>query len=61
MSALVIQALKSIGEANVTPKTIQLLRSRLSAEDKSAIIKEAAESTDWVYDTIRQIVGEVQA
>ena len=61
MTALVIQALKTLGKTNVTSKTIKTLRSRLSEEDKAAMLKEAAESTDWVYDTIRQIAGEVQA
>ncbi|MDO5422238.1 MAG: DUF6088 family protein [Eubacteriales bacterium] len=60
MTALVIQALKTLGKTNVTSKTIKTLRSRLSEEDKAAMLKEAAESTDWVYDIIRQIAGEVQ-
>ncbi len=60
MTALVIQALKTLGKTNVTSKTIKALHSRLSEEDKAAMLKEAAESTDWVYDIIRQIAGEVQ-
>ncbi|WP_102269027.1 DUF6088 family protein [Massilicoli timonensis] len=60
MTILVIQALKTLGKSNVTSKTIQALQSRLSESDKAAMLKEAAESTDWVYDTIRQIAGEVR-
>lgn len=60
MTALVIQALKTLGKTNVTSKTIKALSSRLSEEDKAAMLREAAESTDWVYATIRQIAGEVQ-
>lgn len=60
MTVLVIQALKTLGKANVTSRTIKTLNSRLSEEDKSAMLKEAAESTDWVYNAIRQIAGEVQ-
>lgn len=60
MTILVIQALKTLGKANVTSKTVQALQSRLSEEDKTAMLKEATESTDWVYNTIRQIAGEVQ-
>lgn len=60
MTALVIQALKTLGKANVTSETIQALSSRLSEEDKSVMLREAAESTDWVYNAIRQIAGEVQ-
>ena len=57
MSILVIQALKTLGRDNVTPKTIRVLSSRLSEDDKATLLIEAAESTDWVYDTIRQICG----
>lgn len=60
MTALVIQALKTLGKANVTSETIQALSSRLSEEDKSVMLREAAESTDWVYNAIRQIAGEVR-
>lgn len=57
MTILVIQALKTLGRENVTSKTIRVLRSRLSENDKATMLVEAAESTDWVYDTIRQICG----
>ncbi len=60
MTILVIQALKTLGKENVTSRTIRVLRSRLSEEDKAAMLIEAAESTDWVYDTIRQICGGVK-
>ena len=60
MTILVIQALKTLGRENVTSKTVQILRSRLSEDDKAAMLIEAAESTDWVYDTIRQICGDVK-
>ncbi len=60
MTVLVIQALKILGKENVTSKTIRVLRSRLSEDDKAAMLIEAAESTDWVYDTIRQICGGVK-
>lgn len=57
MTSLVIQALKTLGKSNVTPAIIQVLSEKLSADDKKACLKEATESTDWVYDTIRQICG----
>lgn len=60
MTILVIQALKTLGKENVTSRTIRVLRSRLSEEDKAAMLIEASESTDWVYDTIRQICGGVK-
>lgn len=57
MTSLVIQALKTLGRANVTPEIIRTLSDKLTEADKEAMLKEAAESTDWVYDTIRKIVG----
>ena len=58
MTVLVIQALKTLGKTNVTFKTIRTLSLRLSEEDKAAMLTEAAEATDWVYNAIRQIAGK---
>lgn len=57
MTSLVIQALKTLGRSNVTPEIIQMLSEKLTEKDKQACLKEATESTDWVYDTIRKICG----
>ncbi len=61
MTSLVIQALKTLGKANVTPEIIRMLSEQLTETDKEAMLKEAAESTDWVYDIIRKIVGGAKA
>ncbi len=57
MTSLVIQALKTLGKRNVTPEIMQMLSEKLSQDEKQACLKEARESTDWVYDTIRKICG----
>ena len=57
MTSLVIQALKTMGRTNVTPEIIQTLSEKLSEAEKQACLKEATESTDWVYDTIRKMCG----
>ena len=57
MTSLVIQALKTLGRTNVTPEIIQALSEKLSEDEKRACLKEATESTDWVYDTIRKMCG----
>ncbi len=57
MTSLVIQALKTLGSTNVTPEIIQTLSEKLSEAEKQACLKEATESTDWVYDTIRKMCG----
>lgn len=55
---LVIQALKTLGEGNITSDTIAALNNRLTKKEKNTMLKEATESTDWVYDTIQKISGE---
>ena len=55
MTILVIQSLKTLGATNVTPEIIETLSAKLSEADKAAMLKEATESTDWVYDTIKRI------
>lgn len=60
MTILVIQALKTLGKTNVTSRTVQMLKTRLDDRDKATMLKEATQSTDWVYNIIRQIAGEVQ-
>lgn len=57
MTSLVVQALKTLGQSNVTANTVQVLSERLSDDEKQACLREATESTDWVYDTIRKICG----
>ena len=52
MTILVIQALKTLGQSNVTPEVIQILKDKLTDEDKQTCLKEAKESTDWIYSTL---------
>lgn len=58
---LVVQALKAIGKANITSVVIAHISRKLSDAEKAALLIEAGESTDWVYNTIRQICREVPA
>ena len=56
-TVLVVQALKTLGRQNVTPDIMNALSNRLSDSEKSALLIEAASSTDWVYDAIRKMQG----
>ena len=47
----------TLGRTNVTAEIIQTLSEKLSEAEKQACLKEATESTDWVYDTIRKMCG----
>ena len=58
MSSLVVQAVKTLGKENVTPQTISHISDRLSDAEKSSLLEEAKESTDWVYDIVRNICRE---
>ena len=55
MTRLIIQALKTLGKENISKEVIVMLSDRLTFEEKTTILKEAAESTDWVYNVIRKI------
>lgn len=61
MTSMVIQALKTLGKANITADIIETLSTKLSRKDKISMLKEATESTDWVYDIICQICGGEKA
>lgn len=58
ITALVIQALKTIGKENVTPKHIEILKNRISSEDKTILLTEAKKTTAWIYQTIKDICTE---
>lgn len=57
ITALVVQALKTLGKEQVTLEVEARLSAILSAEDKALLIQEAATSTDWVYEVIRKLFG----
>ena len=61
-SLLLIQALKALGKANVTDDIIHILSGKYSTLDKQLILREASESTDWIYSTIKKICesGDMQ-
>ena len=54
-TALVIQALKALGKDNIDESVITKLKKQLSSEEKDNLIKEARQTTAWVYSIIRKI------
>ena len=52
---LLVQALKTLGKERVSGEVIAILSDRLTSEEKLTALKEAAESTDWVYNIIKKI------
>ena len=58
ITILVIEALKSLGKEMINDDIISRLRIVLSEQDKETILREAANSTDWIYRTIRKVCGK---
>lgn len=54
-SALVIQALKAIGENQIDDELIEKLSGLLSGSEKVNILCEAQHTTAWVYAAIKKI------
>jgi len=54
-TALVIQALKSIGRERVDERTIRQIRNRLSEEEKANLLVEGRRTIPWIYSIIKEI------
>ena len=52
---LLIQALKTLGQENVTEETISLLRKRFSPEERTVILEESRRTISWIYSAIKEI------
>ena len=55
MTSLVIHGLKALGKERVSSETIERLSARLSESEKTALLRESSESSDWIVDTVRKI------
>ncbi len=55
ITTLVLQALKELRKENVDELVISKLSTRLSDQEKSVLLQEASESTDWIYESIKKI------
>ncbi|OQC00652.1 MAG: hypothetical protein BWX78_00974 [Firmicutes bacterium ADurb.Bin099] len=55
MTALLIQAIKTLGKENITQDIIETLSEKLTRKEKDAALKEASRSADWVYRIIKRI------
>jgi predicted transcriptional regulator of viral defense system len=54
-TALVVQALKALGEENVDERIIDQLKTRLTEGDITLMLKEAQFATGWVYEIIKRM------
>jgi hypothetical protein len=55
MTALLIQAIKTLGKESITQDIIETLSEKLTRKEKDAALKEASRSADWIFRIIKQI------
>lgn len=58
ITILVIEALKFYGEKNIKNDIIDTFANRLTKTDTNTILKEAKNSTKWIFETIQKIAKE---
>ncbi|MBX3180320.1 MAG: hypothetical protein KF886_23465 [Candidatus Hydrogenedentes bacterium] len=56
-TALMVQALKALGEDKVDEQVLDHLRSKLSAQDRARALREARYATTWVYETVKRLAA----
>ncbi len=57
-SALVVQALKTLGKDNATDKELRSISKIMTSDEKKQMLNETKRVTAWVYDLIRKICKE---
>lgn len=57
VSGLVIQALRHLGRARVTDSMVDLLRDRLSADDKILLLRDLGFAPTWMAPLFRRIAN----
>lgn len=60
-TALMVQALKTLGESRVDEQTLRKLHARISREDFVLALREARYTTTWIYETIKRLAIEEPA
>jgi hypothetical protein len=56
-TGLVIQALRSIGEKNITPHHVQSLQQILNKEEKKQLVKDRIYAPQWMHSIMNKIGG----
>lgn len=57
-TALLVQALKTLGAEHVRDETVALLRKHLSPAERKRALREARYVTGWVYEVIKRVAAE---
>jgi len=59
-TSLVVQALKSWGEANIDDKFLQKLSGRYTLKEWQKIKRDSVKAAGWIYKTISSIVSDME-
>lgn len=54
-SSIVFQALKALGEKNISGDTVKIIRDFLTLDERKKVLKDTEKTTAWVYEIIKQI------
>ena len=57
-SALIVQALKSLGAGRITPQVIAKIREWLDPRMRRKVLADTETATGWVYAAIKQVTRE---
>jgi hypothetical protein len=57
-SGLIVQALKSLGQEQITPEIISKIRAWLPESLRVKVLADTKTATGWVYTAIQQIAQE---
>ena len=57
-TALVVEALKTLGKERIDDDIIVSLRNRLPEEEKKKMLEEATGVSEWIYTVIRKVCAE---
>ena len=57
-TAMVIQALKELGVANISKEIIEHLKHTLTSLEKELLLSEGKQTVSWIYEIIKQICKE---
>lgn len=56
-TALVVQALKDLGQSHVDDSIISKLRAKLNEKDRVRALREARHVTSWVYEVLKRVAS----
>jgi len=57
-TALLVQALKRLGESGTDTAVMDILREKFSPRELNLALREARYATSWVYNAIKQIAKD---